>query len=265
MEIKGNALKLKLILYFAAIILMPACKKQSVATNTDLPVVSGYLIPGQLLMVKLYQQKSITDTAKYGPPITGLKVYISDGSNNVQLTESTKGTYTYNQQSFLVAGKTYTLQFNYLTYAVSAKTVMPDKPLNFITQYGGVTISTTTTATTILDNLSWDNPNSLNHVLVFNNLDGSSFPLNNVGGNRPANFEINTNNASYYSLTESSFPYYGHYQIVLLRVNQEYIDLINSNTSSSTSQNLSQTPTNIVNGFGVFTAMQSDTLSFNVL
>ncbi|MDB5008178.1 MAG: hypothetical protein JWQ84_2462 [Mucilaginibacter sp.] len=244
---------------------MPACKKESVATNTDLPVVSGYLIPGQLITVKLYQQKSITDTAVYGPPITGLKVYLSDGSSNVQLTESAKGTYTYNVQSFLVAGKTYTLQFNYLTHAVSAKTVMPDKPTNFVTQYSGVSISTTTTSTTVLDNLSWDNPNSLNHVLVFDNLDGSSFPLSAIGANRPANFEINTNNASYYTLTESSFPYYGHYKVILLRVNQEYIDLINSNTSSSTSQNLTQTPTNIINGFGVFTAMQSDTLTFNVL
>jgi hypothetical protein len=238
-----------------------------VYTNAvNLPVVEGYLMPGHSVSVKLYQQKTLTDTAKYGQAITGLSVYVSDGSKNVQLTESPAGTYTYTDKSFLVAGKTYTLQFKYLNYAVSAKTVMPGKPTNFATQYGTITITTTSgpaTNATTLDVLSWDNPDTLNHVLVFNNPDGTVFPLSNAGGNRLPNFEINTNRASFYNLNQSTFPYYGHYQIILLRVNQEYVDLIQGNTSS-TSQNLTNLPTNIINGFGIFTAMQADTLSFNV-
>jgi hypothetical protein len=267
MEMKKYTLKCKLLLSLT-VLMMAACTKQNLDTaNVNLPVVEGYLMLGHLVTLKLYQQKSLTDTAKYGKPITGLLVYISDGNKSVQLKESPAGTYAYNDQSFLVAGKTYSLQFKYLTYTVSAKTVMPGKPANFTTQYGTITISTSTgpgTNNTIVDKLSWDNPDTLNHVLVFNNLDGSAFPLSTFGGNRPVNFEINTNRAAFYNLTQSIFPYYGHYQIMLLRVNQEYIDLINGNTSSSTSQNLTNLPTNIINGFGIFTAMQADTLNFNV-
>ena len=264
---KKYALKWNLFLSLA-VLMITACTKQNADTNSvNLPVVEAYLIPGHSLSVKLYQQKSLTDTAKYGQAITGLSVYVSDGSKNVQLTESPAGTYTYSDQSFLVTGKTYTLQFKYLTYTVSAKTVMPGKPTNFATQYGTITISTTSgpgTNNTTLDELSWDNPDTLNDVLVFNNLDGSAFPINAFSENRPVNFEINTNRASFFNVTQAIFPYYGHYQIVLLRVNQEYIDLIQGNTSSSTSQNLTSLPTNIINGFGIFTAMQADTLNLNV-
>lgn len=249
--------------------MLSACKKSSSTDNSVyLPVVEGYLMPGHALSIKLYQQKSLTDTSKYGPAITGEQVYVSDGSTKVQLTESPKGTYTYSDQTFLAEGKTYTLQFNYLTYAVSAQTVMPGKPLNFATQYGSVTLPATidpNAANTTIDKLTWDNPNSLNHVLVFDNKDGTDFPLTNFRGNRPANFELNTDGAAFFNLTQGTFPYYGHYTVVLLRVNQEFIDLIKSNTSNSTSQNLANIPTNVVNGLGIFTAMQADTLSFNLL
>jgi len=267
---KRQLLTMMLLLGFTAI-LITACKKENTGSSTVyLPVVEGYLMPGHALSIKLYQQKSLTDTAKYGAAISGLQVYVSDGSTKVQLTESPKGTYTYSDLSFLAEGKTYTLQFNYLNYAVSAKTVMPGKPSNFATQYGSVTLSTTTTTnpntgTTTLDKLTWDNPDSLNHVLVFDNINGTDFPISSFGGTRPANFELNTNQASFYNLTQDTFPYYGHYTVVLLRVNQEFVDLIKSNTSNSTSQNLTDIPTNVINGYGIFTAMQSDTLSFNLL
>jgi len=260
------------VLFLGLVILgLQACKKESTGSSTVyLPVVEGYLMPGHALTIKLYQQKSLSDTAKYGAAISGLQVYVSDGNTKVLLTESPKGTYTYSDQSFLAEGKTYTLQFNYLTYAVSAKTVMPGKPANFATQYGSVTLSTTTTSdpnasTTPIDKLTWDNPDSLNHVLVFDNKDGADFPLSSFGGNRAANFVLNTSRASYYNLTQATFAYYGHYTVVLLRVNQEYVDLVKSNTSNSTSQNLANIPTNVVNGYGIFTAMQADTVSFNLL
>src|SRR3569623_1495827 len=113
---------------------LAACKKDN-TTSTSLPVVEAYLYAGHPIKVKLYQQKSLTDTAKYGPAITGQQLLISDGSQQIQLNESAKGTYTYSDSSFLLAGRTYTLTFNYQSRQVSAKTVMPFKPTNFVTQH----------------------------------------------------------------------------------------------------------------------------------
>jgi hypothetical protein len=242
------------------------CKKDN-TTSASLPVVEAYLYAGHPIKVKLYQQKSLTDTAKYGAAITGQQILISDGSHQVQLTESAKGTYTYIDSSFLVTGRTYTLSFNYQSRQVSAKTVMPFKPTSFATQHDSVHYTHASTPSAQADTLNkftWDNPDSLNHVLVFDNTDDSFFPVNgNFVRNGASNiFSVSTERKSVYYVVNNSFPYYGHYQVVLLSVNQEYIDLLKSNALGSNSQNLLNIPTNVTNGLGIFTAMQSDTLKF---
>ncbi|TSJ43390.1 DUF4249 family protein [Mucilaginibacter corticis] len=251
---------------FIAIAMLTACTKENTDNKTtSLPVIQSYLVPGQPISVKLSTQKALTDTATYGSPITGISLYLSDGSQKVQLTESTPGTYTYADQSFLVTGKTYSLQFTYQGNAVSASTVMPAKPVNFSSQYTGVTVTTgggPGAASTVLNTFAWSNPDSLNHVLVFKAIN-ATYAINSFGGTRPANSQTNTNRGSTYNVTENSFSYRGTYQIILFSVNQEYINLLNNNARTS-SQNLTQIPTNIVNGFGIFTAMQADTLAFTV-
>jgi hypothetical protein len=267
MEIKKYRLK-SLLLFSLLALILPACNKNNNIDSTivNMPVVESYLVAGDTLTVKIYSQKSLTDTAQFGSPITGLKVYVSDGTNNIQLTESAKGTYTYDNKSFLATGKTYTLQFNYLTFNVSAKTTMPAKPVNFASQHDTIAVPSSSGPNAVidtLDKLSWDNPSSVNHVLVFKNLDGSSFPIGR--GNRTSSFELSAATASIYDLTDRSFGYYGHYQVLLFSVNQEYINILTSNTQNSTSQNLINASTNIVNGYGIFTAMQAaDTLKLTV-
>src|SRR5258708_1113718 len=179
MEIKKYLFKI-CFAFSWTIILLASCKKDNQGSSTNLPVVQAYLYAGHTLTVKLYQQKSLTDTAKYGAAITGQELYVSDGSNQVKLTESTKGTYTYNDNTFLIAGKTYTLSFNYLAKEVTAKTSMPSKPQNFATQHATVTYTRPTNVNATADTLNritWDNPDSLNHVLVFDNVDDTFFPL----------------------------------------------------------------------------------------
>src|SRR5476651_1224950 len=116
MEINSNTIKYKLLLGLCALLILVACQKQNTDdTLINQPVVQSYLILGQPVTVKLFKQKQLTDTAVYGAPITGVQVYVSDGSKNVLLTEASSGVYTYSDASFLVSGKTYTLQFKYLT------------------------------------------------------------------------------------------------------------------------------------------------------
>jgi hypothetical protein len=218
--------------------------------------------------VKLYQQKSLTDTAKYGPHVTGLQVYISDGSTKVQLTEASAGVYTYNDESFLATGKTYTLQFNYQSFNVSAKTTMPAKPVNFALQYETIYVAPGSgpgpnSTIDTLNRLSWSNPDSLNHILVFKNSDGTSSSIGNAR-NRPSDFELSADRAPVYYLTQQPLNYYGHYQVILFSVNQEYVNLLKSNAFNATSQTLANASTNITNGYGIFTAMQADTLKLNV-
>lgn len=246
-----------------------ACTKDTVLSAASQPVVVGYLIPGQPVSVKVYQQKGLTDTANYGALITGLQLQVSDGSTAIPLTESATGTYTHADNSFLMAGKTYTLQFTYEGVEVSASTVMPARPQNYTAsktlinvpaRTGGNPITGTTDSVAV--KFKWSNPDSLYHVLVFKNDDTSPGSVD-LNFNRPVNFTINPKQESSYDLYYRSINYIGIYRVILYRVNKEYSALLTTNTNSN-SQQLSNPPSNVKNGFGIFTAMQADTIAIKV-
>lgn len=258
-----------IILSIIFVVFLSACKKETTAGITTLPVVIGYLMPGQPISVKVYEQKGLTDTANYGALITGLTLTVSNGSTNIPLTESANGTYTHADAGFLAAGKTYTLQFTYNGTAVSASTLMPAKPTNYTASDTLINVPVrsmgnpvTGTVDSVAVTFKWSNPDSLYHVLVFKNDDTSPGSVD-LQYNRPVNFTIDTKRAALYDMYYRSFNYLGIYRVILYRVNKDYIDLLTSNTNTS-SQKLTNPPTNITNGFGVFTAMQTDTIKLHL-
>lgn len=266
MEIKTYTRHIALTL-IGSLLLLASCKKnQSDILATNKPVVEAYLVPGTTLSIKVYQQKSLTDTATYGAALTGLSISVSDGSKSVKLTESASGTYTYADQSFITGGKTYTMEFTYANALISATTIMPGKPQNFTLSDSVFHVPSTINplyADVARATLRWSNPDSLYHLLVFKNLDNDPYYISYIRSNNEPSFQINAERASYYNLVQSSFNYYGHYKVILMRVNQEYINILTTNISRD-SQALLNEPTNVTNGLGIFTAMQTDTLSLRV-
>ncbi|NCD69929.1 DUF4249 family protein [Mucilaginibacter agri] len=243
-----------------------SCQKNSADISIpNKPVVVGYLIPGQPISVKVYQQKALDDTATYGAVITGLSLKLSDGSQTVTLTESAKGTYTYSD-AFLTTGKTYTLQFTYQNALVSAQTVLPAKPVNYTATKTLINLPTGTgspnSVDSVADTFRWNNPDSLYHVLVFKNDETAPFQVSGRG-TPLVNFTVNVNKTSEYQIYYRSFNYIGTYRAILYGVNKEYIDLLNAQSGSS-SQNLTNIPTNVNNGLGIFTAMQADTIKLTL-
>src|ERR1700761_5717578 len=153
MEMIRYKLKQLMLTALLPVLLFCSCKKDTVSATSE-PVVQAYLIPGNAITVKLYAQKSLTDTAQYGAPITGQKLSVSDGTTTVQLTETARGVYTYADTSFLVSGKTYSLSFNYNAVTVSAKTTMPVKAQNFATQYINVNYTAGTATNGLPDTIN---------------------------------------------------------------------------------------------------------------
>lgn len=241
-----------------------SCSKTS--TDNDIsaePVVIGYLNAGRPISVKVYEQKALADTATYGAAISGLKLTISDGSKTVVLSETVTGTYTSLDSTFLVAGKTYTLNFAYNGSRVSASTVMPTKPTGYTSSATTLQIPLATTLnSTIALIFKWKNPDSLYHVLVFKNDETSPYNVH-LQNNSPVNFTFNVNKAEAYDVYYRSLNYLGVYRVILYRVNKEYIDLLN-NATTTTSKNLTNPPTNVNGGLGIFTAMQSDTIKLTL-
>jgi len=267
MEIKSYTRYTLLFLTGSILFLLASCKKSnSDLLATDKPVVESYLVPGQALSVKVYQQKDLADTATYGAAITGLSINVSDGNQTVKLTESAKGTYSYADKGFVTSGKTYTMTFTYDDVKISATTVMPGKPQNFTISDSIFHVPSSINplyADVVRATIRWSNPDSLYHLLVFKNLDNDPYYISYIRSNNKPSFQVNTERGSYYNLLQSSFNYYGHYQVILMRVNKEYIDILTTNISRN-SQALVNEPTNITNGLGIFTAMQTDTLALRV-
>jgi hypothetical protein len=260
MEIISKKIVYLLVLVMA--IAFTACKKETAANVVDEPVVVGYLVPGSPISVKIYEQKALTDTANYGPLIGGLKLTISDGSKTVSLTESSQGTYTYSDLSFLAAGKTYTLKFTFNNIAVSATTLMPAKPASYTASRTTINIPLSANTPGVDDSIAvtykWSNPDSLYHVIVFKNDDTSPYNLH-PRMNALINFTINAKQADHYDVYFRTFNYLGVYRAILYSVNKDYVDALTTNANTS-SQRLTNPPSNITNGYGIFTAMQRDTI-----
>lgn len=252
------------ILFAALLMLMAACKKETASTTTNQPVVEAYLIPGQAITVKLYYQKGLTDTSTYGSPITGQQLTISNGSSTVQLSETASGTYTYSDASFVKTGLTYALSFKYLGTTVTASTTVPTKPENFKSLYTSGTVSALSNdaRADTLNVYTWSNPDSLNHVIVFKDTSALPIAVDARAVGRSVNFQLDAKTNASYVVTPANFNYSAGYRVILFRINQEYVNILKTNAAGANSKDLLNTPTNVVNGLGIFTAMQGDTLYY---
>lgn len=248
------------------LLMAAACKKNSPVNYSALPVVEGYLMPDRNVEVRVSLQKDLVDTNAYGVPITGLTLQISDGTNTKTLNEDKAGHYILNDLTFIKAKGTYSLSFTYNNLPVTAQTVVPDKPSRITTSSDTVTIPNQVFGVAptafVPVTFSWANAGSYNHILVFRYME----TFKSIISNRPTtdtttSVEVNAVKAASYEISQRTMKYYGNYKVILMRVNPEYINMLNN--SSTSSQNLTNAPTNVTNGLGIFTAMQADTLSEN--
>lgn len=251
------------IILFSAI-LLSSCQKEVTSDAATRPVIISYLMMGHPIKVNLYEQKGFSDTASFGARIGGMALQISDGSQTIKLAETSAGVYTYADSTYLQTGKTYTLQFTYNSAAVSAATVMPVATAGYTASKTKFAIKVGVTPAefdSTAVRFTWINPDSLYHMLVFKS--DVSQTYTSASGNIPTNFSINAKTAANYNVTYRSFRYAGPYSAILYTVNKEYVDILTTNTNSS-SQQLNNPPGNITNGYGIFTAMQADTIRLNV-
>ena len=244
-----------------------ACKKEDAAiADYYRPVVEAYLTPGPPVQVKVYHQKYLDDTISYGFPIPDLALKISDGTNTVSLNERTAGVYEYADAGFVKDKGTYSLSFTYLDKTITAQTTMPDKP-------GGFTVSATSQKVPVFSfgtepeafvpvTFKWSNNDGGYYMMMMKNTDTNPGRVNSRDTRPYADSEAILGQVSTYQTRQMMFSFLGNYKVLLFRINKEYSDALNS--GGGTSLNLTNPYTNVVNGLGIFTAMQADTLDLRV-
>jgi hypothetical protein len=267
MEIEIKHLKRYAIVFILALTCLLACKKEDAAiADYSRPVVQAYLTPGNPVEVKVYYQKFLDDTISYGFPIEDLQLKISDGTNTVLLTESAAGVYQYADAVFVKDKGTYTLSFTYLNKTITAQTTMPHKPVGFTVSASSQKVPVFSFGTEpeafVPVTFKWNNNDGEYYMMMLKNTDTYPTRVNALDTRPYADSEMILSQVATYQTQQMMFNFLGNYKVLLFHINKEYSDALNS--GGGTSLNLTNPYTNVVNGLGIFTAMQADTLDLLV-
>lgn len=254
-----------------------SCKKiEFDVTNLNKPTVDGIVFANQNPKIHLTLPIGYGDDATSQTTIDNAQVSMEIAGIKYILTSTGNGDYI-NDKVKLKAGQELNLTILYAGYTVTASTIVPTKPKNFqtsasqiqvITQQGGFGMGggfNQTPATTI----SWDNDTQEYYALLTSNTETTPEPIAGGGGrggemNVPLAKRLSQpTQTNSQNLNQRQFSFYGKHDLILFKVNAEYTNLYNNRGQSSL--NLTNPPTNITNGFGIFTAMNADTLKIQVL
>lgn len=268
-------------LFVAASFLFQACTPdEGEILDTQTAVVQAYLYAGQPVdSVRITQSYAYVRQDSTLITLDDLQVQISDGTQTYPLISTGDGYYV--QPDLTIAsGKTYTMQFNWNNETVAANTYVPEQReaaislsevyMTKITSGSGFNPGAPEEVDPI--NITWDNPENEYYYVVIKNLEESPEYINDFLAEREQNFPGGFRRFIFIGRPQISARYtidarreltqFGRYAVIVFRVNPEYAALYA--VSSSSSQSITQPPTNVENGLGVFTGVSSDTLYFEV-
>ncbi|HEX2921852.1 MAG TPA: DUF4249 family protein [Bacteroidales bacterium] len=251
-----------------------ACTEKNTFEFTDLPVIESYLSPGEHPLVKISRQIPFDSSAVFsGDDVNSLEIRIINNNNVFVLTSLGDGKYI-DSTLVIKAGERYDLTFRYNSMTVSAYTTIPSKPVNF-------TGSSSTVSVMNMGNMSgpptggwqemvpldlkWNNEDGSYYIVVVENYEKKLSPIRDFGGNEPiglGRFRKMPVISSGIEIRPMEFRYFGKHHIILNHVLPDYASLYNETSTSS--QNLTNPSSSIINGYGIFTGLNSDTIDIVV-
>ena len=257
-----------------------------VDTNAK-PVVEGYLSPSTPVLIRIYKEipyaEVTTANANKEVPIENLKITLKGPESSVVLTSVGGGLYSAPSSFKIIVGKEYSMNFDYNGMGISASTIIPTKPLNYsadkdlITRQaidlsqggggmGGRPLGNFTQASNLT--LTWSNPANDYYISVIENLETNpveivKFPVDPTRVRPDVRFRNEPVQGTSVQIRAQNFQYFGYHRVILFKLNPDYVALYKRN--GNTTQNISTPPTTILNGLGIFTGVNSDTLKVRVI
>jgi hypothetical protein len=260
------------IISCSSLLLHVSCKKSEVSEFTDIPIIEAYLEPGNYFTVKIKRQIPFAENVQYSTDdINNLTLTVSHNGGTHMLTPLGNGVYI--DSSIIVAeGENYSVSFQFNSKFVSAYTFIPSKPQNMTQSATQIAIAKIDTTSGLLMQgtqpdpiqINWTNTNGAYYLILVENIESVLDPIRDFGDNTPPGnrFRKSPTNLGMEEIRAMEFQYYGTHRIILYHVLPDYATLYESNSASS--QNLTNPSTSIVNGYGIFTGLNSDTLYVEV-
>lgn len=252
---------------------MFACEESSSeGLFNDRPVVESVLHPGREIEVNVDRLIAFIEDPEYGSDdINSLSLTLSTDAQDFPLYPLGEGNYTDSSQVTITAGGWYSLKFQYNGEEVVAETVIPAKPIDFVASDTEIEITAPTggpgSGGTFPEpiELSWTNDDNSYYLVVVENTEDDPEAIFETEGDDappPRFFRNEPFQSNVFEINARQFQYYGAHRIVLFHINAEYVSLYSDNGSNS--QNLTEPNSNVVNGYGIFTGINSDTLALEV-
>ena len=264
--VKQRAFSLLLVL----LALLGGCASSTTETVfEDLPVVEAYLQPGRPITVQVSHKVAYDSAGLVLQDLDALSLTVTHAGMAYPMTAVGGGVYALADSVLAIGyGESYQLDFQYAGVAVSAVTTVPDQPAGFALSTDLLEIEPFSpgsgTPPSFNDPIeaTWTNADGSNYLLYFENTETDPDLINEDAQGRPS-FRVNPTTSNTQEVNAFTFEYYGRYRVLLYHLNADYAALYDGNGSNS--QNLTAPPTNVVNGYGIFTGVAADTLWLDVV
>jgi hypothetical protein len=269
-------MKYRELLYFLIVAsILPACTKYDNSEFTDTPIIEAYLRPGDYLSMTVRRQIPFSSIVSYsGDDINALRITVKNNNKEYILTPEGNGRYISNDL-IIKPGERYDMSFIYNLKLVSCYTEIPSKPAGYIA-------SATSVSVMRMDEtsgppfggggwempeplvLKWENDDASFYIVVVENMEAVPDPVRDFGDDTTMTFRFRKEptTASGLTMRPQEFQFFGRHRLILYHVLPDYASLYKDNTNSS--QDLTNPSTSIVNGYGIFTGLNTDTLFLQV-
>lgn len=249
-----------------------SCEKEDYTGVNEAPVISAYTYATNYIAFNVSSQVPFDSDQSYNLPATdSLDITISYQDTSFTLPPYGDGSYVDSNLNIPV-NIDFTFSFDYNGKTVTGTTHIPSKPI--ITSQSATSMSIEkiefgsgpggdpSDQPDPLE-IEWKNTDGSYYLLIIENIEEDPEPIRELDEDIDEedipdfSFRKQPTNASFEEIRSNEFQYYGTHRIILFHVLPDYAALYEDVSSSS--QNLSNPSTNITNGYGIFTGLNSDT------
>ncbi|MFT7034920.1 MAG: hypothetical protein ACJA2S_003440 [Cyclobacteriaceae bacterium] len=268
-----------LFIILSVLLAVSACNE---TTNSNPKfVVEGFLFAGeQVEDFRVKEQTGIDEADSIQRLITNASVVLEKEGKQYAL-QYDEGYYKYFGNDLAVeSGDQFRLEVTVGDRTATAETTVPNPTKGLTLSDDQMIISEVRLSFSLLNELTelffsvrltaeWDNSSEQFHFIVIepasNTLDPiypEGFPQEGKDFLSGFKFAPEATEVDTFSIIGLAFDDYGRHRVKVYRVNQEYADLFNNPQQDS--RDLTRPPSNIINGFGIFSAFAADSVFFEI-
>ncbi|MEM6377995.1 MAG: DUF4249 family protein [Bacteroidota bacterium] len=252
-----------------------SCEDTNELDMVDELMVQGYLLAGQTLeSIQFKRVISFNETEALPAPTDLSPVIIAEDGTEYLLQYLGKDGLYGNTELLIEAEKSYDLEVEYNGETIKASTFVPAAP-DSLTITETIIRRTQIRDFTDLQNLSipdpiqvdWLGENGAFYFAQVKNIEANPDPINQLfidNGFEPPVLQSEPSTNLFYLINAfQEITFFGRHEVIIYRVNPEYVNLYDSNDQGSGA--LNEIQTNVENGFGIFTGVNQARIEFEVI